>query len=52
MAQGVSEVVLAEVITTASMSFGLPLPEPESEFPSYPHYPQQGVSEVVLEEVL
>jgi len=28
-------------ITTASMSFGVPLPESESEFPSYPHYPQQ-----------
>jgi len=28
-------------ITTASMSFGVPLPEPESEFPSYPHYPQE-----------
>jgi len=26
-------------ITTASMSFGVPLPESESEFPSYPHYP-------------
>ena len=22
------------------MSFGVPLPESESEFPSYPHYPQ------------
>ena len=28
-------------ITTASMSFGVPLPESESEFPSYPHYPHQ-----------
>jgi hypothetical protein len=27
-------------ITTASMSFGVPLLEPKSEFPSYPHYPQ------------
>ena len=26
-------------ITTASISFGVPLPESESEFPSYPHYP-------------
>jgi len=26
-------------ITTASMSFGVPLPESESKFPSYPHYP-------------
>ena len=30
-------------ITTASMSFGVPLPESESEFPSYPHYPQRVV---------
>jgi len=29
-------------LTTASMSFGVPLPESESEFPSYPHYPQVG----------
>ena len=28
------------VITSGSMSFGVPLPESESEFPSYSHYPQ------------
>jgi len=28
-------------ITTALMSFGVPLPESESEFLSYPHYPQR-----------
>ena len=30
-------------IATASMSFGVPLPVLESEFPSYLHHPQEGI---------
>ena len=28
------------LVTTGSVSFGVPLLESEAEFPSYPHYPQ------------
>ena len=39
-------------LMTYVLSFGVPLPESESEFPSYPHYPQgfRGVKEEEVQE--